>query len=695
MVEKIKKDTKDIIELSKGGDYRKIKNWIGDLFYALDWELKRSKERKESRKVSWKKISELKALKEELSEETAEMSGVLETISNAEEAIKEESFDGEIEEVEWLLADDDLLKEISELFEKVKTKKAELEKSEASEETVKELEELIEGGKEECRDGEHEDAIITFRSVLEKIEEKIEEESEELEGEISDAADGIEDVLDKAEEKEIEITGLKEEFEEIKKSEGDKREKLGRLKELREKGKASLRFLPIVSEIEEKIEEEGNGELEEYKSKLAEVKEKFESGEREEAIKEGEELKDDVEMILEMKGAEEEKEEEEEEEIEVRPEEALEEAKEKLAELRGSELGLGKLKGAVRKANQAKKEGDHQKTEDFADKAIEASTDLKAIIELREEAEEKLDELAEEGLVKDEGIYEREVERYRRATNIGVYEAIKKNLKDLVEELEEGLEKEEELPIKEDQDIAKEIKGKIRELKDLHADVEKSGIEIQIDKQYLKEAIPKIKAKAYEEAFETLLEGEKDLLDKLGVELEDKVGSLRERIESSDIEVGGDRVQMFTDEIERIWRSGDHRATMELLAKTSELVGSLEESGSKKERRILTASQIVKDAENFEFDLEKEKRLLDEARETDEDEDVKENIEKIKTSLASKLSDRIKEEVEKVDERVEEVSRERTSVMLDRLTKAESGRRSGDVGKMIWYWKKYREASEE
>lgn len=144
-----------------------------------------------------------------------------------------------------------------------------------------------------------------------------------------------------------------------------------------------------------------------------------------------------------------------------------------------------------------------------------------------------------------------------------------------------------------------------------------------------------------------------------------------------------------------MWRNGDHNAALEHLLKTSELVRSLEESGSEKERRTLTASQIVEDAKSFEFDIKKEKRSLKEAREMDEVEDVKENIDNIKANLASKLNDRIKEEVEEVEDRLEDTPREKASIMLDRLTRAETGRRRADIGKMIWYWKKYMELFED
>ncbi|MBS3817594.1 MAG: DUF835 domain-containing protein [Candidatus Thermoplasmatota archaeon] len=602
---------------------------------------------------------------------------------------------------------DDLVEEMEELERSL---------SEEEPETREDKEEIEEEAEE----------VVDIDGEIEELEDLIEEEREEGAGEISDLIDDVEDVLEKGKEKGIELTDLEEELEEIEEdiSERDKEENLDRLKDLREEGKASLKFIPIVSEIEKKIEEEGDGELEEYHAKLEELKEEFESGDMEGAIKKGEELRENVDMIIKMTEAEEEEEpvvyecpncgaeigedenscdncgvvfeeeeleenEEEEKNIENLAEEALDEAKERLATLRGTKLGLGKLKRSVRRSNQAKKEAGYQEAKDFADEALKAGDDLEEILELCNEAEIKLAESVEKGLIKDEKSHESELERYKRATNIGVYGAVKENLEDLVKELED-LEKEDEG----DRNIAKEVRGMIKYMKELHADIEKSGIELQKIEQYFEEAIPKVKAEAYEDAFEILSEGKEDLLGELDSELKDKIGSLRERLDGSDIEVGEDRVRIFIDEIEKIWESGEYKTALELLSKTSELIRKLKESKSEIERRILTVSQIIEDIENVGFDVEKEKGMLSDVREMDEVDELREEIEKIKTSLTAKLNDRIRREVEEAEERFKDVPHEKVSIMLNRLTRAELGRRGDNLGKMTWCWKKYRDLFE-
>ncbi|MEF8874039.1 MAG: DUF835 domain-containing protein [Candidatus Thermoplasmatota archaeon] len=650
---------------------------------------------------------------------------IFDSIINALEGdIRRDSEDFEnldlVEKTRSLIHDLEEAEEVGEEMDDLIGEMEELERSLSEEEPEaredKDVEEEVEEGEEEPKD------VDELKGKMEELEELIEGEREEDAGKLSELMDDLEDVLEKGKEKGIELTDLEEELEEIEEdiSERDKEESLDRLKDLRQKEKASLKFVPIVSEIENKIEEEGDDELEEYRDNLEELKEEFESGDMEGAIKKGEKLKEDVDKVMEMTEAGEEEVEEEsvgyecpncgaevgeddtscdncgvvfeeeEKDIEKLAEEALDEAKERLANLRGSELGLGNLKRLVKKSNQAKKEGNYQEAKDFAEEAIKAADDLEEILDVCDEVEKKLAELAEKRLIKDEKNYENELERYRRATKIGIYGAVKKNLEGLIKELED-LEKEE----KGDRNKPKEIKGKIKDMKEMQAHVEKSGIEMQIDKQYFKEAISKVKSKAYEEAFKTLSEGKKDLLDKLDSELEDEIGSLQERIDSSDIEVGEERVRRFIDEIEGLWQSGEYKAALELLLRTSDLLRSLKESRSEIERRILTVSPIIEDIESFDLDLEKEKGMLSDAREMEEIDEVKEEIGKIKKSLSCKLDDRIRDEVEEAEERFKDIPHEKVSTMLNHLTRAESGRREDNLGKMSWYWKKYRELFED
>lgn len=761
VAERVEADMKDIIEESSERKYEITKKKINDLFYALEREKKRPSKEKSPEEVLRERISRLKDLKDELSKDAADMIGVLEGISSAEKTLQEGQYKKGIKKTEWLLANDDLFKDISTLFEKVKSKKKEFKEILPSESSIKKIEERIEGAKQECRDGEYEDTIISFRNILEDIEENLERKSEKVTGKISELIDEIEEILERGKEKGIDLTDLEEELEKIEEdiSESDKRECLERLKNLQERGKSSLIFIPIVSEIEREIQGEKDSELEEYRDELEKLKDEFENGKFEDAIEKGKELKEEVSSIGEIKDVKEmeegEKEEEEEgrkeevedgekesivyecpncgatvgeedpscdncgvvfeeeeveeegdeteeeveegeEKIEGRAEEVLDEAKENLANLRGTKLEIEELKKTVKRAKRAKKEGDHQKARNFAERAIKASDDLEEILELCHDAEKKLNKLTEKGLMRDKKSYERELERYRRATSIGVYEPVKKNLEELVKELDMGLEKEKEVPVEEeDKSTARKIKEKISELKELQGYVKKSGIDIQINKRCLKEAIPKVKSKAYQEAFDILFEGEKNLLEKLDDELKDRTETLEERINSSDLHIGENRVHLSIDEIERRWRSGEHRAALKLLLKVSNFVRSLEESESKIERQILTVSQIIEDMESSEFDIVKEKESLREVRDMDKSDEVWDEIKKIKDNLSSKLNKRIKEEVKEVEEKFKDIPRKKVSSMLGHLIRAESGRKRDSITKMALHWKKYTELLED
>jgi len=464
--------------------------------------------------------------------------------------------------------------------------------------------------------------------------------------------------------------------------------------DLVEKTQSLIHDLKGSEEVREEIEDL-IGDMEELEKSLSEKgsqagEDKEEVEKLEEGPKEIDDIQGEIEElseVLEEKG---------EKDIEKLAEEALDEAKERLVDLRGSDLGLDNIKRSFRRASKAKKDAKYQEAKDIADEAIKAGDDLDEILELCDEAEKKLTELAEKGLIKDEKSYESELKRYRTATNIGVYGLVKKNLEDLIKELE-NLEKE---PEEEgDRNIVVEVKGMIKDMKELHASIEKSGIELQMIERYFEEAIPNVKAKVkskdYEEAFETLYEGKKDLLERLDGEIKDEIESLRERIDSSDIEGGENRVRMFIDEIERLWQSREYKAALELLLRASDLIRSLKESSSKTEREMLTLSQIIEDLQDLKFDLEKEKGMLSDAREMERIDEVKEKIGEIKKSLSSNLNDRIKREVEEAEERFEDVPHEKVSIVLDRLARAESGRRGDDLGKMSWYWEKYRDLFED
>ncbi|MFP3872496.1 MAG: helix-hairpin-helix domain-containing protein [Candidatus Aenigmatarchaeota archaeon] len=691
LIEKFKQDLREALALSEEGDYEEVIRWLNNISYAFEEEKERLEKQKAEKEALEKRLSKVERSKEELSEEMEDLVGIDESLSSAEESLKNGQLGQGMKTLEEYVIHEDIISRISDRLEEVKEKKLELEGYEDVFEdfSMEEIGGRVEKGKEYCKKGMYEDAVVEFEETSNLIEEKIEEYSSRLEKNISDTVEEIEEMLEEGSAKEVEIfsESFVGDLEELKERAGETADKetLEELTDLKEKGTNLLEFKPKLSEVEGKVEVLSD-EIDEdaWDEKLDEVEAEFEKGEYESALNRCDELKKELEEVEEKI---------EKEKKTENMDEMFSETKEKLANLRKSGLGLGKLKKRLRKANKAKKERDKEKAFEQIKKALEAGEELMEISELTEDVEGKLEELGDKEKL-DAEAYGEELNIFRKSTRLGLYGVAKRLLSDLKADLEEGdFEREK---IEEMDEPTTHLKEKIGGLKELHSTVEESGIEVQISKKHLKDAVAKIKEKEYEAVIDILSEGEEELLQRLEKELRAEVEALEEK----DIGIGDwgeDWIKVFTDEIESRLDMGDHRRALKIFGEISDIVDSIEDKDSEIEKHLYSIEKRLEYVEETGLDISDERDLFEEAWESDELERVDSLIGRIREGLSESLDQKIDDEIDKVEERLlkEDLSHEDRAMLLGWLMKAQVGRKKENLEMMIFYWKKYSDGSKE
>ncbi len=688
LVNRVKEDLKQTIKLSEKGEYERVKRWLNKIAYALEFEKEKLDDLESVKDSLDERISEVEELKSELSDEVIELANIEEAISEAEETLKRGNHEKGIETLDDFIVDGVAIKKISDNLEAIDSNIDELKKYEDIFDKVetKDIEERIEDAKNHCEQGQYDEAVIESEEVLEDIENETAKYSKRAEKEIEHLKDEIEDMIEESKEKKINIFSdeFLKELENLKKEENkySKVELLKQITSLKEKGDLLLRFKSKVSLIEDRVEEMNEKiDKDEWAEKIDDLKEEFEKRDPESAISKCDELEEELQKIEELS----------EKEPEVDIEDKFEKAKKRLSDLRQSELGLGKMKSLVKKANKARKKKKEDKASEFIDKSLEVSDELAEMNKLVNDIEQGIEEHKDEEHF-DEKIYRDEIKKLQRATKFGLYETPKRLLVEIKKELENEDYKRKKVEEMEDPTV--HIKKKISEVKDLHSFVEESGLDVQIGKQHLKEAVAKIKDKEYEEVLDILSKGEKDLLEDLENELKSEVKELEERLEDTDTWKANKRwMNIFKKEVKSRLKIGDHREAVSIFGELTDYLDSLEEMETEKEKHIFTIEKKLDHFRDFGIDIEEEESLLKEARGAEELERTDMLIGRIRDGLTEKIRDKIKDDIFEIDKELfsEERSLEENTELVDHLTKAEWGRRKEHLERMIFHWSKYLE----
>ncbi len=688
LVNRVKEDLKKTIKLSERGEYQRAKGWLNKVAYALEFEKEKLDDLKSLKDSLDERISEVEELKSELSDEVIELANIEEAISEAEETLKMGDHEKGIQRLDEFIVDGVAIKKISDDLEAIDSNMDELKKYEEIFDEVEttDIEGKLEEARNHCEQGKYDEAVIEFEEVLEDIENKISKYSKKAEKETEELKDDIKDMIEVSKEKEINILPDRflNKFEDLKKEEDEysKGELLNQLTSLKEEGELISRFKPKVSIIEDRVEElDEKIDKDEWAEKIDDVKTEFEKGDAESAISRCDELEKELQKI----------EESSEKEPEMDIKEKFDRVKKRLASLRQSELGLGKMKSLVKKANKAKKKKNEDKASKFIDEALEVSEELAEMNELVNDIEQGIEEHKNEEHF-DEKIYRDELKKLQRATKFGLYETPKRLLVKIKDELENEDYKRKK--VEEMEDPTMHLKKKIGEVKDLHRFVEESGLDVQIGKQHLKEAVSKIKDKEYEEVLDILSKGEKDLLKDLENELKSEVKELEERLEDTDTWKANKRwMNIFKKEVKSRLKIGDHREAVRIFGELTDHIDSLEGMETEKEKHIFTIGKKLDHFRNFGIDIEEEESLLKEARGAEDLERTDMLIGRIRDGLTEKLSGKIKDDISEIDKELfsEERSLEENTELVDHLTKAEWGRRKEHLERMIFHWSKYLE----
>ncbi len=686
--EKIKKDIDQINELIDKGNYSTAEKLAKNLSYGMEFERKKQEKREFLLEELQNKIEKVEKLMDELSAGMKDLIDIDEEISKAEKALEEDDFEEAFELVTTILDNENKLKNISELMDKIETMSMGLEGIDAHDDFLGELDEKYEEGKELCKSGKYAESQELLQDLLNEVEEKIDQTVKTTEEEISELMEQIDDHLTEAEEKGLDIEDFEQEYQDVKEKfetdQMEEKEMLDTLQNLKKKGDHLLDFRPNITKIEEMIEEYGEYiDKKEYREDLQDISDSFEKGNFEEAVSRSKSLRKELEKEVESV--------KEESMLEEEAEEKISRARKKLADIRRTEFDIGEVKGMLKKSAEAKKEEDLKESIEYSEKMIETVDDMLEISDLKEEIRDKIDTLEGKDLI-DKERYLKELERYLEASDIGEYNLTYKYLNEMADDLQKALEEEKSLPPSEEEEIinsSEYIKDKVKNVKEFKALIEESGVEVQFDKEYLKKAIVKIKDMEYEEAGNILDEGKNALIERLNERLEERLDSLAYEIEKFDNESSQNRAKALMAECKDRWERGDTKKALDHLVELSNFVERLSEKDDLLQRRRYSIHRTIEDIEGF-IETEEFERLLEKSSQEDTDKKkIREIIVDIKDLLESKMREAIDDEFEHIEKILDEGPEGEKAILIGDLSRAKKSLRAGELTRAAWYLGEY------
>lgn len=686
-------DLKEVQQSIEKDDYLEAKRMVANLFHALKFEKKKLEKQVASEEKLSKIIEKIDGLSEDLTDGTDDILGLSESVSRAREFKEDGYIEKSFKAVKDYLGNESNIRNISENIDKIETMKMSLEELGFEDDFIADIEERFEEGKELCEEGDYERAEELYEELLDDIETNIEESVEDVEEELEIKIQEIERIIDNGEERGIDIEDLKNDYKKLKErlesEEGDKRDLLEEIEQIVVKGENTLAFRSNISKIEEKISE-GGDEVKDagYGKRKKELEEIFEEGDFERAIETSSELKDEIENKIE--GIQKKK------ELKSKVESKLAKARNRLSKLRKTDFDLTRMKALLKKSNQARKKDKMERSLELAKNFIESADQMMELSEPVEKAESLVEQLAEKDLIEKDKI-DYEIEQYKKLADLEKYEMSENYLLDLTEELEEALEKENKIPPPGDEfdksstQIPTQIKEKVRNVKELNNLVEKADIEIEVNREPLKEAIIKIKDLEYEEANEILNEWKVKLIKRLNHKLGDRVDDMSEEIKDiecpASVKKRGDTI--FRD-IRKKWDRAEHEEALKGLISATEFMERMSEKDKDQDKEIFLMKNTLEDIEELGYADEEMEELLDRAKENKEDEeDFKTIIEELKDKIKEELKTALDEESKNLENRVEGLNKREVVIALSNIMDLRSDLKEGNLGGAAWVGKEY------
>ncbi|MFP4141856.1 MAG: hypothetical protein ACLFSM_03260 [Thermoplasmata archaeon] len=685
-------DFEEIQDQVEKKNYIDVKRLLANLQYSLEFEKKKLEEKRVSEEKMSKIIGKLNDLSEELTDETDGIIGLSESISRAKDFKEEGSPNKGLKEVEDYLENEPAIKGISKNIDKIETMKMSLENLGFEHDFLDDIEDRFEKGKRLCENSEYRNAEQLYNEILKDIETEIEESVEDVEEELEIRIQEMERLIEKGEEKGIDIGDLKDDYEEFKEGLNSGEGSKDFLKEINEtiaEGKDILAFRSNISQIEEKINEGGEDiKSSKYEEVKKELEKTFEEEYRKIAIEKSSELKEELENKIEQI--------QKKKELKSKVESKLAEARKKLSELRKTDFDISRMKMLLKKSNQARKKGEVERSLELTKKFIESADQILELSEPVEKAKSLVEQLAEKDLIEEDRI-NYEIEQYERLVEIEKYEMSRKKLRELIKELERALEEENKIPPPGDEfdksstQIPTQIKEKVRNVKELNNLVEKADIEIEVNREPLKEAIIKIKDIEYEEANEILNEWKDKLITRLNHKLGDKVDEMSEEIEDIDppnsVKKRGNTI--FRETREK-WERGEYEEALQALISATEFIGKVSEKENDQDKEIFVMKKILEDLEELRYGDGEIDELFDELKDKKEDvEEFEKNIEELKEKIKKRLKVALKKESKNLEKRVEGLNKRELVVALSNFLDLRSDLKNDNPEGAAWVGREY------
>jgi len=692
---KAEKDLEEIKQSIKEDDLSLGQKLLENFPLALQVEKEKLKRDIPSEEEINRWIKKLEDVSRDLSSETEDVLGVSESVSRAKASLKSGDIEKSFEEIQEYIDSEKYLINISENIEKIKTLMISLEELDLDEGFIEDVEERLENGLDLCRKSDYESAKDVLNTLLEDIEENIEKNVENIRENIEIKIEEMERLIDKGKEKGLEVGDLESEHEELKSAfesgVEDENELLDEIEDAILKAENALDFKYNISQIEKLIDRVEDQE--EYIEKKEEIEDLFQKGDHEGAKDESSELKKKIEEEIE--------EAEHKKQMKEEAENTLSEARKKLAKLRKTDFDLDRVKSLLKNSNQARKNGDFENSLKLSKKFNESADHMLELTDTVEKANDLLEKLSEKELI-DENMIKYEIDQYKKLIDLEKHDLADRYLKELINEMEEGLENGEKVPPpgkgfdKSSTQIPTQIKEKVRNVKELNNLVEKADIEIEVNREPLKDAIIKIKDIEYEEADEILDNWKDKLIERLNHELGGRVDNLRDELENNEpltsIQRRGNAI--FRD-IMKKWRRTQYKKALEGLIKATEFIEDVEEKNTDKDKEIFIMNDIFEDLESSKLHDQNIKELMEGVKESKDDEGFEGNLEELRDEIKDILDKTLEEEKKKLENRMQNLNRKKSVIALSDLIDLSADLRKDNIESASWAVKEYIDIVEE
>ncbi|MBS3817755.1 MAG: hypothetical protein KGY76_09365, partial [Candidatus Thermoplasmatota archaeon] len=570
------------------------------------------------------------------------------------------------------------------------------------EEEIEETEEELE--KEESREfdegTEDEEESFEFEEDLD-IDLDIGEGTEEV-GEETEVPLGPEDKIasfhediDDLKDSDLNLKSLEDEIEKLEKAQEEGEEE--KITELSDNIEEQIQFVQDIRESVKRSQNyidwlSGRTDVSELKSSIEQIYKGCDIGEYKIAAKRAKDVEEDIKEAASDKGLEDEK-------LKSEIEEKSEEIEERLSAVESLDIEVDSIKKTLRDALDRKEEEDLEKAFHGIMGALRETEGLSEFSEKMEKAQFHLEKIKEKGQEHEK--FADDLEESKEKAKEGKFSEANGILDRTIDEMKSKLkekEEEKEAEGRDKKDLFKKVQKKIPEMKSLLNTAKDFDVEVEGGKNLINEALKKTKQNDYEEAIDSLEQCRVFFQTKLDKNIDTEIENIKKKTDADVTEI--------IEDIEEYREKGEYEKVAGLIEKgkekkEEETEEELEEEPAEEiDEEFFEIKEIIEEAEGLDLKFPKGEHLLDEAKKEwgkGNRDQARENIEKAKNEVSSRLPGIIENEIKGAKEELKKTKVQGANISkpVELLKKTNRALKEGDLQQSFESFKSFKKKMEE